>query len=261
MESIKIYCKYVKMNIRSQMEYKVSFLLMSLGHFAITFIEFLGMYALFARFEQIKGWNLYEVSVFYGIINISFAIAEAVGRGFDVFHNHVKKGTFDRILLRPRGLFLQIVSQDFQLMRIGRFLQGCLVLFYGLRHLGKPIDGIDLIVLLISLFCSILFFLGLMILQATLSFWSVESLEIINVFTYGGVQTAQYPIDIYAKWFQKILIYVVPVGSISYFSLRYVLRGENLLLACMAPLSGVAFFVLSLGLFRIGTRYYCSTGS
>ena len=31
-------------------------------------------------------------------------------------------------------------------------------------------------------------FVGILVLQATLAFWTVESLEIVNVLTYGGVQ-------------------------------------------------------------------------
>jgi ABC-2 type transport system permease protein len=34
------------------------------------------------------------------------------------------------------------------------------------------------------------FFLGLVILQAALAFWTVESLEVANTLTYGGVTAA-----------------------------------------------------------------------
>ncbi len=71
--------------------------------------------------------------------------------------------------------------------------------------------------LIYSLVCAVFFFMGLMVMQATLSFWSVESLEIMNAFSYGGVQTAQYPIDIYREWFRKIFVYIIPIGSVSFF--------------------------------------------
>ncbi len=217
MDAMQLYIKMVLIKIREQMEYKASFIFMSLGHFLITFIEFLGIYALFLRFDSIKGWDLYEVAIFYGFINCSFAIAEAVGRGYDVFHNHVRKGTFDRILLRPRNISLQILSTEFQIMRIGRFLQGLIVLLWGLDGLEKQLTGTDMLMLIYSLVCAVFFFMGLMVMQATLSFWSVESLEIMNAFSYGGVQTAQYPIDIYREWFRKIFVYIIPIGSVSFF--------------------------------------------
>ncbi len=261
MESLRLYWKIVGIKIRGQMEYKMSFIYMTVGHFLITFIEFMGMYALFLRFDQIRGWNLYEVAVFYGFINATFAVTECIGRGYDIFDRHVKKGTFDRFLLRPRALSLQIMSSEFQMMRIGRFAQGLFVLGWGLYGLGRSLSLLDLALLVYSFICAVSFFLGLMIIQATLSFWSVESLEIMNVFTYGGVQTAQYPIDIYRDWFKKIFIYVIPLGSVSYFPMRAIIRQEYLASGFLMPLLGIVFLVVGLFAFRIGTRYYCSTGS
>jgi viologen exporter family transport system permease protein len=40
-------------------------------------------------------------------------------------------------------------------------------------------------------------FFGLIIMQATLAFWTTETLEIMNTLTYGGVESAQYPMAIY----------------------------------------------------------------
>lgn len=260
-DDMKLYGKIILMTLKSQLEYRTSFILMSLGHFSITFIEFFGMYALFQRFESINGWNLYEVSVFYGFINIAFALAEGIGRGFDVFHNQVKQGTFDRILLRPRNISLQIISREVQLMRVGRLMQGLFVLIYGLIHVEVVNTYLSVILFLFSLLCAVLFFLGLMILQATMTFWSVEGLEIMNSFTYGGVQTAQYPMDIYKKWFQNIFIFIVPIGSVSYFPLVTILRGEQYLLGWSAPWIGVLFFGISILFFKFGIKYYCSTGS
>jgi len=261
MNSLNLYTKMISMTIKSQMEYKMSFILMSFGHFLITFIEFIGMYALFLRFDQINGWTIYEVACFYGLVNTSFAIAEAVGRGFDVFHVHVRKGTFDRFLLRPRNITMQIISSEFQLMRIGRMLQGLLVLAWGLYHLETQLLLSDYMIIIYAMVCAVFFFVGLMVFQATLSFWSIESLEIMNAFTYGGVQTAQYPMDIYKEWFQKIFIFVIPIGSVTYFPLAAVLKGGSYSQGLVMPILGFVFFGVGLLAFRIGTRYYCSTGS
>ena len=53
-------------------------------------------------------------------------------------------------------------------------------------------------------------------LQATLSFWTVESLEVVNVLTYGGEAAAQYPLNVYAAWFRDLLIFAVPLGCVTY---------------------------------------------
>lgn len=266
MNAIKLYIAYVSIAIQSQMEYKTSFIFLSLGNLAITCIEFMGVVALFDRFGTLKTWSLPEIALFYGLINCSFAVAEAFGRGYDVFPNKVLRGEFDRILLRPRGYTLQILGIDFQMMRIGRLLQGLLILTWGLFHLNIHLTLLKISILLYAFLGGIALFTGLFVLQATLSFWSIQSLEIMNSFTYGGVQMAQYPISIYKKWFQKIFIYVIPLACVDYFPILGVIeKNKDYMthpqLATIAPTLGFVFFFASLFIFRFGARYYPSTGS
>lgn len=188
MDSIKLYFKYLKLNIESQLQYKASFIMMSFGHFLITFIEFLGLWVLFERFGSIKGFTFEEAGLFYGIVHIAFSIAEGWTRGFDIFPNLVRTGDFDRVLLRPRTTILQVLGHNIQMMRIGRFGQGLIVLIWSISKLNIKWTLGKILLLLGSIIGGNLLFSGLIVLQATLSFWSVQSLEIINSFTYGGVR-------------------------------------------------------------------------
>ncbi|MEJ0064893.1 MAG: hypothetical protein WDM85_05225 [Caulobacteraceae bacterium] len=44
------------------------------------------------------GWKLGEVALFYGLVSVIFAFADAIARGFDVFGStFVKTGAFDRL--------------------------------------------------------------------------------------------------------------------------------------------------------------------
>ena len=103
-------------------------------------------------------------------------------------------------------------------------------------------------------------------LQATLAFWTTETLEIMNAVTYGGVETTQYPLVIYRPWFRKFFTYAVPLAAISYYpSIAIMGRpdplGSSLLFQYLSPLIGVGFLALSLQVWKIGVRYYRSTGS
>lgn len=261
MSSLRLYLTYIKITIVSQMEYKTSFILMTTGNFVLQVIEFIGILALFERFGHIKGWTLYEVAVFFGVISCAFAIAECFGRGYDVFPRHVRMGTFDQMLLRPRSTTLQLLGSEFQLMRVGRLLQGLLVMVFGLMHLDQSIGVEAYFLIFLSILGGVCIFTGLFVLQATMSFFTIQSLEVMNAFTYGGVQIAQYPINIYKKWFQRLFTTVLPIGAISYFPLSAILRDGSYTLAYMTPFIGLMFLLITLLIFRLGTRYYCSTGS
>ena len=51
--------------------------------------------------------------------------------------------------------------------------------------------ALDNLLMVFTILSGVVFFYALFIFQAAMSFWTVESLEIMNTLTYGGVETAQ----------------------------------------------------------------------
>jgi ABC-2 type transport system permease protein len=245
------------------MQYKASFVMLSIGGFVVYSTEFFGVWALFDRFKTIRGWSLPQAALLYGMVSVAFALSEAGARGFDTFGRMVKSGDFDRLLLRPRSTALQLLGQDLQLMRVGRFAQGMVVLVWAMSRLGAEWTTDKAILLAGSILGGACLFSGLFVLQATLAFWTVESLEIANTVTYGGVETAQFPISIYRPWLRGFFTFVVPLAFIDYFPALAILGkpGGYPILSWLAPAAGVGFLAIALQVWKLGVRHYCSTGS
>jgi len=267
MNSLRLYFRLIVTSMKAQMQFPGAFLMMSAGQFLATIIEFVGIWAMFDRFRALRGWSLGEVAMFYGVVNMAFALADAVARGFDVFGaQFVKTGNFDRVLLRPRSAALQIFGFEFRLTRVGRLLQGAIVLGIATHLLKLDWQWTDFALIAFAVAGGVALFSGLVMLQATLSFWTVESLEITNTLTYGGVAAAQYPLEIYASWFRQFFIFIVPLGCIAYFPVVGVLHRPDPLGApewflYASPLAGFAFLALSFLAWRYGVRRYTSTGT
>lgn len=266
LDAFRLYSRYIGISFRGQMQYRASFLMMSAGQFLLIGIEFFSIWVLFERFGSIQGWKLAEVALFYGMVNMAFATAEAVARGFDSFANLVKGGDFDRVLLRPRSTALQLVGQELQLRRIGRFLQGLAVLLWAASALEIAWTPAKVALIIAAVLGGTCLFFGLIVLQATLVFWTTETLEIMNTMTHGGVMTAQYPLEIYRPWFRKFFTFVVPLACVNYFPALAVLGrpdplGTPVLFQWMAPAVGVVFLIVALQVWKVGVRHYRSTGS
>jgi ABC-2 type transport system permease protein len=225
------------------------------------------VYALFHRFGQVDGWSFGEVALFYGLINISFSIADLLGRGFDVFgSDFVRTGAFDRVLLRPRSAALQLIGHEIRLSRFGRMLQGLAVVVLATRFAPIDWDAAAVAMAVWAVAGGVALFVGILVLQATLSFWTVEGLEVVNVLTYGGVQAAQYPLSIYAGWFRKVLTFGVPLACVAYYPVLAILKRPDPLgapdwILPLTPLAGFAFLALSFLAWRAGMARYASTGS
>ena len=105
-ENIKLYGKYASVCMQSVMQYKLSFFLMIMARFMLAFCELIAIQFLFSGFTQIKGYTYGDVLLCFSIIQMSFTFAELFGNGFKVFSGMVKRGEFDRMMLRPCSLVL-----------------------------------------------------------------------------------------------------------------------------------------------------------
>ena len=266
MNSLALYGRYVSLSFKSQLQYRGSFILMAVGGFFANFVEFVGIWILFSRFGTLRGWTVEEVGLFYGTISVSFSLALALARGLDTFSSQVMSGDFDRLLLRPRTTFFQVLAHDFQLVRVGRLGQGLFVLVWAIAnlriHWGLP----KFLLLTTSVAGGVAMFTGLFVLQATMCFWSTQALEAMNTFTDGGVETAKWPMSIYDGWFLKIFIYVIPLACVNYFPVIAILGKPDPLrfppwLGWVSPMFGFVFLTATLLVWEFGVRHYRSTGT
>ncbi|MGE0424396.1 MAG: ABC transporter permease [Reyranellaceae bacterium] len=267
MNGLALYGRYVSASLRAQAQYPAATLMLILGQCAATSIEILGVYALFGRFGSVGGWSFGEAALFYALVNITFSLADLITRGFEVFGtDFVRTGAFDRVLLRPRAAALQLAGHEVRLSRLGRLIQGVVVLVIATRLVPIDWDTATIAMAVWAVIGGVALFFGILVLQATMAFWTVESLEIANVLTYGGVQAAQYPLNIYAAWFRRLLTFGVPLACVAYYPVLVILDRPDPLgapgwLLPFTPLAGFAFLALSFLAWRAGVARYASTGS
>lgn len=261
---MRLYYRYIALLLKAQLQYRSSFWLLALGQLGMPFALLAGVYLLFQKFGSIRGWSFAEVALCFAVIHMAFAISECCARGFDGFATLVAGGDFDRILVRPRGTVLQVLGSRFEFSRVGRLIQGIAVLIWAISRLSigwNVAKGITLALMVVSGACV---FTGLFILAATLCFWTIQGLEIVNIFTDGGREMGQYPLGIYQKWAVRFFTFVIPFGCVNYLPLLYLLgkaEGPRSWLYMLSPWAGILFLLPCLGVWRIGVRHYRSTGS
>ncbi len=263
LKSIRLYFKLVQVSFKSQMQHRASFLMLTAAHFLSTFVEIFGIWVLFDRFKTIQGWTLEELALIYGIMHMGFAASEALARGFDTFYQLVKQGDFDRLLLRPLSTVFQVATREIQMMRLGRFLQGLIVLIWAFRALHLSLFSWHMSTIILAIIGTTCLFYGLFVLQATLSFWTIESLELMNIVTYGGVESGQYPMSIYPSSFRLFFTFIIPLACVAYYPIATLLKHEALpiWLGALLPLCGVVFLLVACQLWKVGVHHYHSTGS
>ena len=76
----------------------------------------------------------------------------------------------------------------------------------------QPILRTDRLLLVpLTLGSGMAIYIGLIVIGATVTFWTIRTPEVINVFTFGGVQMTQYPLSIYQEWLRAVFLFLIPV--------------------------------------------------
>ncbi len=267
MSGLRLLLRLIGASLRAQAQYPASAIMLTVGQFVGNGIEILAAWALFDRFGSVQGWRFGEVAVFYGCVHMTFAVADLLCRGFDVLGTEfLRTGDFDRVLLRPRSATLQLMAHDFRISRLGRFAQGFVVLLIGAHAIGLEWNATAVAMVLWAGAGGVALFFAIVVLQGTMSFWTIESLEVVNVLTYGGVQAVQFPLSLYNGWLRGALTYVVPLACVAYFPILLVLGrpdplGTPAWFGVVSPAAGFVFLGIAFVAWRFGVRHYTSTGS
>ncbi|WP_165423225.1 ABC transporter permease [Ktedonosporobacter rubrisoli] len=267
LNDVRLYRRLVGMQIRAQLQYKVNVLLDVVTYLGVTILEFSALLLYFAAFPSLLGWKLGEVALLTAIVSISFGLAELVGAGIDSFPEMIRRGEFDRVLLRPVGALTQVVGSDFRLRRLGRLTQGCICFGLALHWLPNLHWTLaKLIVLPLGIISGTIVFVSILLLGATLCFWTVETTELTNSLYYGGREMLSYPLVIYNRAFQGIFLFVIPLAFGSYVPACYILGrplpfGLPAEIAFMAPLAALAIAAIACVCWYWGVHSYQSTGS
>jgi ABC-2 type transport system permease protein len=266
--NLDMYRRLLDVQIRSQMQYRAAFWLDFFGTAITLGAYFLSLALIMQRFGDMAGWTLGEVAFLFGMAEVSFGVMDLIFSGFDPggFGRRIRRGAFDQLLLRPVSITVQVLGDEFLLRRLGRIAQGVaiFVVAVGLAEIDWTIAKV--FYLPFVLLGLIAFFGGLFIIGATITFWTIESIEVINIFTYGGTELISYPMHIYPDWLRLFFTYLIPAAFLNYYPALYFLDkpdpfGLPGFMRFVAPIAGLAVLTVALAYWRFGIRHYQSTGT
>ena len=266
--TLNIYRRLLSVQIRSQLQYRVSFLLDLFSTGVLVLFEFGSMALVLQRFDNIQGWRLPEIAFLYSLVEIAFGSMDMIFSGFDPpdFGRQVRRGSFDQLLLRPINITAQVMGSHLEMRRLGKIAFGIGLFIYALTLNDIAWTIPKLLYLPVVIASLIAFFGGLFVIGSTITFWTVDSIEVLNMLTYGGSFTISYPMTIYPNWLRRFFTFVVPAIFLNFYPTLYFLDKPDplnfpVIAPFLAPVVGFGTLWLALLFWQFGIRHYQSTGS
>lgn len=264
-ETLALYRRLVGARVRARLQYRMSFALDLAGAFLVSCLDFAAVLIVFHNVSRLAGWSVAEVSLLYATSTLSFALVDLVVGHLDDLPLLIRDGSFDLLLIRPRGVLFQVVTLDFELRRFGNALQGLCVLVYALSNLELHWTAGRIAMLATTVAAGALIFAAVWVFAICIVFWSVEGKETANAFTYGGSFFTEFPITLYDEWLRRFLAYVVPMAFVCYFPALYILdKPDPLGLPSWLRFASPAVALVAAGcagmMWRVAVRHYQSAG-
>lgn len=258
----KLYVRLLLVHQRAQLEYRGDLIIGIFGVLLMQLAGFVFVWTLFSRIPVIAGWTLWEAAFLYSLLIIPRGLADFLCDGPWQLSFLVHDGGFDRLLLRPVPLVLQIVTQASQIHGVGHFILGGYVLATASERLGYDWTAERVAFLALTLVCSLVILGSISLAANSIAFWQQgESIQ-LAIFVLNVGDTAQVPLSAYGPGIRLLVTWVLPYAFVSYYP-ACVLLGKPLAHPWMgygAPVAALAMASVAWFLCRLGARSYVSPG-
>ncbi len=257
---MKLIIKYLEMYLKSQLEYKSSFILTCIAQLLTLSLSSFMVFILMDKFNFLDSYNIYELMLSISIVQFGFSFSECFFRGFDKFADVIKKGSLDLMLIRPRNIYIQVFGSNIDFTKISRVI-GALILFIIVIIQMNSVSGIGVVYLCLLLVFSSLIYMALFIFSACFCFKNVEGLEFINIFTDGSREFGQYPMGLFKREVILVFTFLIPIACVNYYPISYILGKSNNIWYLVSPLLCIFPLLISIVTFNRCIKHYEGTGS
>ena len=261
---LRSYLQIASLWIRAAWQYPTSFVLLAAGNGLITGLDFVGLWIMFVHLDDLAGFELHEVALLYGSASLALAVADTAIGSVERIGAYIRTGRLDQMMTKPVPLLVQVCADQFTLRRLGRLTQASLVFGWACTFVDwTPLRVLVAVSMLVS---GAMIFFGLFVGFACLQFWTQDTDQLANAFTYGGATITQYPLRIFPREIMVGLTFVVPVAFANWYPCLYLLGrddpfGNPDAFQLASPVAAVLTVAAALLVWRSGVRHYTSTGS
>lgn len=258
-----MYKKYVSMHLKTSLEFRLNTFMIVLSQTIISLGELISIYLMFNRFESVGEWGFYESALMFGMMTTIFSFCECFARGYDEFPSLIKNGELDRMLVRPVNIHKQIFGSKIEFVKLFKTMLGLVVTTIALIKINVDWNIFKVLVLISTFICGDFVILGIFMVSAGVSVYTVENLEFLNIISDGSKELAYYPLNIYKKWLTRIFTFVIPITCFNYLPLSFITGkgGVPMWLCGISPLLGMLFFIPCLIFFNLSLKKYQGTGT
>lgn len=257
----------LKMSFRARLQYRLNTLVTTLAVFVRESTNIIVIYLTLMKFNKLNDWDVNEMLFLFSIMYITYAFVVSIFADLRDFSWVIKEGKLDRLLLRPRGILFQLILNNADVMAsMGHGTMGILLFIFSANKVGIEWNYVTIGYYTAAIIGGVLIQGGVFIIFSSLNFYFTEVNSIREILYWRMRKFAGYPISIFNKVIQYIMMYIVPLAFVNYFPAQFLLRKDDManyneIYMYIAPLVGIVIYIVAYVFWRISIKHYKSSGS
>lgn len=265
MSRIAILGALASASIRSEFQYRANAITSMIGGMLYQFTGFVTVWIIVARFNDIGGWSLGEITFLYGMRLTSHGIFYACFSQMFEADRVLLTGEYDRYLLRPMPPLLQLFTRKLRINAFGDLIGGAMLLTAASFGISVEWSLLTVLYLLAAVTGGALVEGAVQIALGSLSFRFLQTMSVRTTVNEAFNLYGNYPFSIFPRVLEYLLTFALPVAFVAFLPSTLILEREESLhvspvIAALAPLVGVALFLIALRIWRWQSRNYQSSG-
>lgn len=266
-DTLNLMVTYTKKIMKAWFQYRVDAVLRSLTVFLREATGIIVIYFTLLKFDSLNGWNMYEMFFLFSLLFLTYGIMIVFFTGLRDFGSAVRDGSFDRYILRPRGLLFQIIFANSDwFAAIGHGGLGIVLFLISAQKVGIEWNMWLAIYYLLAVIGGVLIQGAIFLFLATLNIYLLETDSLKELFYWNMRKFAGYPVSLFHKPIQIFMIYIVPFAFVNYFPSQYLLRKADMqqypeIFLYLTPIVGIGMYIAAYVFWRYSIRFYKSSGN
>jgi ABC-2 type transport system permease protein len=263
-EMLKTILRLKLESLKAQLEYPANFCMQIATIALIGLLDIPWLLLLTSAFPSLGGWDF----TMLGFMAALRQMAKGIHHGFffSFFHHRelVRKGEFDRMLVRPIHPLFQIMASSLNLSAIGEFTPGLVLFAITCPRVAIEWNLANVAFLVVVVLCGAIIEWAVYLFFAAFDFW-FESEDTLFIPTAFLESVLYYPAHIYSRALAFTITFVFPYAFMAYFPTLYFFQIDVEMFpgffVYLTPVVAVVSTAIAVSFWSFGLRHYQSTGT
>ena len=260
-EYIRLYFLTEALYIKGRMQYRVDFIISSIGMF-VSSLATLGIFwVIFDNVPNISGWTLMEMVFIYAFYMIAISPMQILFDHAWQLRFHVQQGSFIKYYFRPLNMMFYYMSEMFDIKGLTQLAAGIILLIYASIQLNIDWTLARFALLLMTVFSAALVQISIIVAASCATFWVMDSYPVLGL-AWKLREFSPYPMTIFDGAFRFTFTYLIPIGFVAFYPSQLFLRPEEVSpLIYFSPIIGIGLFAITYWIWTKGVNSYTGTGA